>query len=162
MAAFPGWRGLNHFETVMNISFNDGSKHEDIAKMMLFAAHNVFVDDAGLLLLQALRSYLEYRTSLSLQVHTSETIADGCREVLTLDTVMKVQLISHSDFILIIFRIISPLVRERTMRRKIGTSRNSTPVNTLLTTSKIRVRVEISERRQVNPCTAKSAKPTTG
>ncbi|KAJ7447334.1 hypothetical protein B0H11DRAFT_2335669, partial [Mycena galericulata] len=55
MAAFPRWRGLGHFETVMNTSFNDGSKHEDIAKMMLFVAHNVLVDDAGLLLLQALR-----------------------------------------------------------------------------------------------------------
>ncbi|KAJ7508184.1 hypothetical protein B0H11DRAFT_1848468 [Mycena galericulata] len=89
MAAFPRWRGLGHFETVMNTSFNDGSKHEDIAKMMLFVAHNVLVDDAGLLLLQALRSYLEYRTSLSLEVHTSQTIADGKREVLALDSVMK-------------------------------------------------------------------------
>ncbi|KAJ7116962.1 hypothetical protein C8R44DRAFT_832414 [Mycena epipterygia] len=89
MAAFPRWRGLNHFETVMNTSFNDGSKHEDIAKMMLFVAHNVLVDDAGLLLLQALRSYLEYRTMLSFEVHTSETIADGNREVLTLGSVMK-------------------------------------------------------------------------
>ncbi|KAJ6559821.1 hypothetical protein B0H19DRAFT_945156 [Mycena capillaripes] len=39
-AAFPRWRNLNHFETVMNTSFNDGSKHEDIAKIMLFIAHN--------------------------------------------------------------------------------------------------------------------------
>ncbi|KAJ7797268.1 hypothetical protein B0H14DRAFT_2531223, partial [Mycena olivaceomarginata] len=57
MAAFPRWRGLGHFEIVMNTSFNDGSKHEDIAKMMLFVAHNVLIDDAGLLLLQSLRSY---------------------------------------------------------------------------------------------------------
>lgn len=28
----PRWRGLNHFESVMNISFNDGSKNRDIAK----------------------------------------------------------------------------------------------------------------------------------
>ncbi|KAJ6473947.1 hypothetical protein DFH09DRAFT_1293679 [Mycena vulgaris] len=89
MAMFPRWRGLNHFGTVMNTSFNDGSKHEDIAKMMLFVAHNVLVDDAGLLLLQALRSYLEYRTLLSFEVHTSETIAAGRREVLNLDSVMK-------------------------------------------------------------------------
>ncbi|KAJ6552670.1 hypothetical protein DFH09DRAFT_1496806 [Mycena vulgaris] len=89
MAMFPRWRGLNHFGTVMNTSFNDGSKHEDIAKMMLFVAHNVLVDDAGLLLLQALRSYLEYRTLLSFEVHTSETIAAGRREGLNLDSVMK-------------------------------------------------------------------------
>ncbi|KAF8164144.1 hypothetical protein K438DRAFT_2067539 [Mycena galopus ATCC 62051] len=61
MAAFPRWRNLNHFETVMNTSFNDGSKHEDIPKMMLFVAYNVLVDDeeAGVVLLQALRSYLD-------------------------------------------------------------------------------------------------------
>jgi hypothetical protein len=90
MAAFPRWRNLNHFETVMNTSFNDGSKHEDIAKMMLFVAHTVLVDDAGLLLLQALRSYLEFRTALAAEVHTTETVNDGCREVDILDSVMKV------------------------------------------------------------------------
>jgi hypothetical protein len=90
MAAFPRWSNLNHFETVMNTSFNDGSKHEDIAKMILFVAHNVLDDDAGLLLLQALRSYLEFRTALSAEVHTAETIADGNREVNILDSVMKV------------------------------------------------------------------------
>ncbi|KAJ6572551.1 hypothetical protein DFH09DRAFT_916657, partial [Mycena vulgaris] len=89
MAAFPRWRGLNHFETVMNTSFNDGSKHEDIAKMILFVAHNILVDEAGLLLLQACRSYLETRTSIAFQVHTSETISAGRRELLTFDTVME-------------------------------------------------------------------------
>ncbi|KAJ6630015.1 hypothetical protein B0H10DRAFT_2184050 [Mycena sp. CBHHK59/15] len=89
MAAFPHWSGLNHFETVMNTSFNDGSKHKDITKMMLFVAHIVLIDDVGLLLLQALRSYLELCTSITFEVHTSVTIADGCRELLTLGSVMK-------------------------------------------------------------------------
>lgn len=97
MAAFPRWRNLNHFETVMNTSFNDGSKHEDIAKMMLFVAHNVLVDEAGILLLQAIRSYLEFRTSFAAEVHTSETIAEGSREVDTLDSVMKVGFNQESD-----------------------------------------------------------------
>ncbi|KAJ7687097.1 hypothetical protein B0H17DRAFT_1302090 [Mycena rosella] len=87
--AFPRWRNLNHFDGVMNKSFNDGSKHEDIAKMMLFVAHNIFIDNADLLLLQALRCYLDYRTSLSYEVHTTETIAEGRREVLALDSAMK-------------------------------------------------------------------------
>ncbi|KAJ6539999.1 hypothetical protein DFH09DRAFT_929817, partial [Mycena vulgaris] len=90
MAMFPRWRGLNHFGTVVTTSFNNGSKHKDIAKMVLFVAHNVLVDDAGRLLLQALCSYLEYRILLSFEVHTSETIAAGCREVLNLDSVMKI------------------------------------------------------------------------
>ncbi|KAJ7862034.1 hypothetical protein B0H14DRAFT_2575682 [Mycena olivaceomarginata] len=89
MAAIPRWRNLNHFETVMNTSFNDRSKHEDIAKMMLFVAHNVLVDEPGLLLLQALRSYLEFRNGLGAEVHTTESIADGHREVEILDSVMK-------------------------------------------------------------------------
>ncbi|KAJ6476594.1 hypothetical protein DFH09DRAFT_1253495 [Mycena vulgaris] len=99
MAAFPRWRGLNHFETVMNTSFNDGSKHEDIAKTMLFVAHNVLEDDAGLLLLQAVRSYLELRTSIGFQVHTSETIAAGRCEIMTLDSAMKARsnLLSQPD-----------------------------------------------------------------
>ncbi|KAJ7111639.1 hypothetical protein C8R43DRAFT_1091525 [Mycena crocata] len=89
IAAFPPWRGLNHFESVMNITFNDATKREDVGKIMLFVAHNVLVDDAGLLLLQMLRSYLEHRTALSFHVHTSETIANGKQELLTFDNLLK-------------------------------------------------------------------------
>ncbi|KAF8145632.1 hypothetical protein K438DRAFT_2097334 [Mycena galopus ATCC 62051] len=89
MAEFPRWRSLNHFETVMNASFNDGSKHEDIAKMMLFVAYNVLDDNAGVVLLQALRSYLEFRTALSAEVHTAETIAVGSGEVDILGSLIK-------------------------------------------------------------------------
>ncbi|KAJ7715170.1 hypothetical protein B0H14DRAFT_3171311 [Mycena olivaceomarginata] len=59
MSAMPCWSGLNHFDTVMNITFNDGSKNEDIAKMMLFATHNVLIDPVGVLILQVVRSFLE-------------------------------------------------------------------------------------------------------
>jgi hypothetical protein len=52
MSAMPRWSGLNHFDAVMNITFNDGSKNEDIAKMMLFATHNVLIDPVGVLVLQ--------------------------------------------------------------------------------------------------------------
>ncbi|KAG6822248.1 hypothetical protein H0H92_014638, partial [Tricholoma furcatifolium] len=41
----PRWRGLNHFESVMNITFNDGTKNCDISKIFLFAAHNVLSKD---------------------------------------------------------------------------------------------------------------------
>jgi hypothetical protein len=34
--------------------------------------------------------FLEFRTALSAEVHTAETIADGHREVNILDSVMKV------------------------------------------------------------------------
>ncbi|KAK6992349.1 hypothetical protein R3P38DRAFT_2802824 [Favolaschia claudopus] len=90
MASFPRWRNLKHFATVMNTSFNDGSKNEDIAKTILFVAHSVLKDEAGLLLLKALRCYLEYRTALSAEVHTAETIADGEKEVQLFNSAMQV------------------------------------------------------------------------
>ncbi|KAJ7877138.1 hypothetical protein B0H13DRAFT_2235919 [Mycena leptocephala] len=88
-AAFPRWRGLHHFDSIMNTTLNDGSKHEDVAKTMLFVAHSVLVDEPGLLLLQALRSYLVLRTAIKFEVHTSDTLAVGRNELLTLDSTVK-------------------------------------------------------------------------
>ncbi|KAJ7248079.1 hypothetical protein C8J57DRAFT_1438022 [Mycena rebaudengoi] len=76
---FPRWRGLHHFDYVTNISFNDGSKHEDIAKMMVFAAHTVLTDKLDLLLLQCIRSYVELDIYASFKLHTTDTIAAGRR-----------------------------------------------------------------------------------
>ncbi|KAK6988980.1 hypothetical protein R3P38DRAFT_3438975 [Favolaschia claudopus] len=97
MASFPRWRNLKHFATVMNTSFNDGSKNEDIAKTILFVAHSVLKDEAGLLLLKALPCYLEYRTALSAEVHTAETIADGEKEVQLFNSVMQPNAGKKSD-----------------------------------------------------------------
>ncbi|KAJ6610879.1 hypothetical protein B0H10DRAFT_2165954 [Mycena sp. CBHHK59/15] len=44
-SAFPRWRNLNHFDSVMSTAFNDGSKHEDIAKMIILASHNILERD---------------------------------------------------------------------------------------------------------------------
>ncbi|KAF9462181.1 hypothetical protein BDZ94DRAFT_1368680 [Collybia nuda] len=74
------WRGLNHFDSVMNISFNDGSKNHDISKIFLFAAHDLLLKDtnqAGYLLLQCLRSYLNIRMYADFDLHTEETIYAG-------------------------------------------------------------------------------------
>ncbi|KAJ7351162.1 hypothetical protein DFH08DRAFT_992342, partial [Mycena albidolilacea] len=90
--ALPRWRGLNHFKTVTNISFNDGSKHEDIAKMMIFAAHNILTaetDKIGVLLLACIRSYLELDMYAGLELHTADTIADGRRQLQKFDQLLK-------------------------------------------------------------------------
>ncbi|KAJ7824630.1 hypothetical protein B0H14DRAFT_3728340 [Mycena olivaceomarginata] len=90
--ALPQWRGLNHFKTVTNISFNDGSKHEDIAKMMIFAAHNILTtetDKIGVLLLACIRSYLELDVYAGLELHTADTIADGRRQLQKFDQSLK-------------------------------------------------------------------------
>ncbi|KAJ7059280.1 hypothetical protein C8F01DRAFT_1220265 [Mycena amicta] len=73
----PRWPNLNHFATVSNISFNDGSKHRDVAKMVLFAAHNLLKDELGQLLLQCIRAYLDVDMYLDLQLQTEETIEEG-------------------------------------------------------------------------------------
>ncbi|KAJ7263191.1 hypothetical protein B0H12DRAFT_1209494 [Mycena haematopus] len=79
----PRWRNLNHFQTVTNISFNDGSKHQDISKMMLYAVHNILTltDRIGLILLEWVRSYMELDMYVGLDLQTTETIAAG-RQVL--------------------------------------------------------------------------------
>ncbi|KAJ7360797.1 hypothetical protein DFH08DRAFT_921182 [Mycena albidolilacea] len=90
--ALPRWRGLNHFKAVTNISFNDGSKHEDIAKMMVFAAHNILTaetDKIGVLLLACIRSYLELDMYAGLELHTADTIADGRRQLQKFDQSLK-------------------------------------------------------------------------
>ncbi|KAK6984340.1 hypothetical protein R3P38DRAFT_3332873 [Favolaschia claudopus] len=74
--SFPRWRNLNHFQSVTNISFNDGSKHEDIAKMMVYASHDVLTDNAVDLY-------------VGLELHTAETIAAGRRHLQKFDRLMK-------------------------------------------------------------------------
>ena len=81
MDLLPRWRNLNHFSSISNMTFNDGSKHRDVSKMIIFAAHNILTDRLGLLLLRCTRSYLEVDAYLDLELHTTETIAKG-REAL--------------------------------------------------------------------------------
>ncbi|KAF9490004.1 hypothetical protein BDN71DRAFT_1525388 [Pleurotus eryngii] len=80
IAAIPPWRGLNHFNTVSTISFNDGSKNHDISKIILFACHNILTkeeDEVGYLLLRCLRAYMNMRMYAGLRLHTEETISAG-------------------------------------------------------------------------------------
>ncbi|KAG2160107.1 uncharacterized protein EDB93DRAFT_1237319 [Suillus bovinus] len=76
----PRWRNINHFKHVMDISFSDGSKYEDISKLIVFAAHDII--DRGThtlpyLLLRCIREYVNIDMYAALEVHTSETIAAG-------------------------------------------------------------------------------------
>ncbi|KAH7919486.1 hypothetical protein BV22DRAFT_1075186 [Leucogyrophana mollusca] len=78
--ALPRWHNLNHFEQVMSISFTDGTKNEDIAKLLIFAAHDIFIvsqNDLGHLLLQCIRAFVDVDMFAAFEVHTEETIAAG-------------------------------------------------------------------------------------
>ncbi|KAF7377675.1 hypothetical protein MSAN_00190400 [Mycena sanguinolenta] len=83
------WRNLNHFQTVTNISFNDGSKHEDIAKMMVYAAQNILTSSLGLKLLKVVRAYLELDIYVGLNLQTTPTIADGRQQLQKFNKLLK-------------------------------------------------------------------------
>ncbi|KAJ7720432.1 hypothetical protein B0H16DRAFT_1432379 [Mycena metata] len=87
--SMPRWRNLNHFQTVSNLSFNDGSKHEDISKIMIYAVHNILTDRLGLLLLQCVRGYMELNMYVGLELHTTNTIAAGRRQLEKFGELMK-------------------------------------------------------------------------
>ncbi|KAF7764020.1 hypothetical protein Agabi119p4_8557 [Agaricus bisporus var. burnettii] len=80
----PRWPGLNHFKSVMNISFNDGSKNRDISSLFIFAATCVLGHDqksAGYQLLMCLRPYLNVRMYAEFELHTHITILNGRKEL---------------------------------------------------------------------------------
>ncbi|KAJ7742454.1 hypothetical protein DFH07DRAFT_750441 [Mycena maculata] len=89
-AALPRWRNLSHFDSVMSIAFNDGTKHEDISRMMILACHDILVAKIDVLLLQLVRSYQELSLYVTLNLHTTETIAEGRKELLNFDRLLKV------------------------------------------------------------------------
>ncbi|KAH8985616.1 hypothetical protein EDB86DRAFT_3049177 [Lactarius hatsudake] len=80
----PRWRDLHHFSEVIKVDFTDGGKNEDISKVLVFAAHNLFSpekDKEGWKLLLCLRSFSILDLLLSLGVHTEETILAGRSEL---------------------------------------------------------------------------------
>ncbi|KAH9858046.1 hypothetical protein C2E23DRAFT_719166 [Lenzites betulinus] len=72
--------GLNHFYGVLDTSFTDGSKYEDIGKNLVLASHNVLTEEVsprGYALLCTIRTHKEEDTYVGLQLHTTWTLADG-------------------------------------------------------------------------------------
>ncbi|KAF8142339.1 hypothetical protein K438DRAFT_1635779, partial [Mycena galopus ATCC 62051] len=85
----PRWRNLSHFQTVTNLPFNDGSKHEDIAKMMIFAAQNIMTNELGVMLLACVRIYVELDIYAGLELQTEDTIAAGRQKLRNFDRLLK-------------------------------------------------------------------------
>ncbi|KAF8209353.1 hypothetical protein K438DRAFT_1572521 [Mycena galopus ATCC 62051] len=89
-ASFPRWRNLTHYDAVTGISFNDGSKHEDISKMIILTSHNVLVSDVDVLLLQLCRSYQELSLYITMRMQSEDRIADGRKEYQNFGRLLKV------------------------------------------------------------------------
>lgn len=106
------WRGLNHFSQLIETTFTDGSKYEDMSKVsyynllklwfltlhaqiILFLVHQHFnrtEDPTGYLLLRCIRSYIEIDMYAALEVHTEDTIAAGEKELRKFAELIKVSL----------------------------------------------------------------------
>ena len=107
MSLMQCWHNLNHFDNVLNISFSDGCKFEDIFKVchqnsdlltvlaffqiILFATHNVlYADQNTQLLLHCICSKAILCMWVGLDVHTDKTIAAGHQELNKFSSLMAV------------------------------------------------------------------------
>ncbi|KAG2134977.1 hypothetical protein BD769DRAFT_1664923 [Suillus cothurnatus] len=98
--SMPHWCNINHFNHVMDISFSDGSKYEDISKLIVFAAHDVI--DRGThalpyLLLRCICEYVNIDMYAALEVHTLETIAVGCLAIMEFTQLLDVSFFAKDD-----------------------------------------------------------------
>ncbi|KAG9310133.1 hypothetical protein JVU11DRAFT_9748 [Chiua virens] len=101
VANFPSWRQLTHFKTIINITFNDGNKIHDLAKVytyvtfdtqIFYSLLHVFKRNKvpeGYALLRMLKSYLELDGLLSLDVHTEHTLSMIEDELLKFNSVLE-------------------------------------------------------------------------
>ncbi|KAJ6459099.1 hypothetical protein C8R45DRAFT_942523 [Mycena sanguinolenta] len=69
---------------------NPSSKHEDIAKMMVHPAQNILTGSLGLKLLKCVRVYLELDLLVGLELHNTNTITAGCRQLQTFNKLLKI------------------------------------------------------------------------
>ncbi|KAG1729317.1 uncharacterized protein EDB91DRAFT_1239239 [Suillus paluster] len=79
IANFPQWRNLNHFKSVINVSFTDGNKFQDLSKQTLYAGLNILTPRAspeGYQLLRVISSYLQLDSWIGLDMHTESTLAE--------------------------------------------------------------------------------------
>ncbi|KAF9235747.1 hypothetical protein BU15DRAFT_77676 [Melanogaster broomeanus] len=98
--AFPRWRNLSHFSQVMGISFTDGSKHEEISKLLLFAAHPIIdrqKHPTAYQLLKCMRGFVELDNYTALEVHTEGTLAAGRAALKTFSELMMEYIKMTSD-----------------------------------------------------------------
>ncbi|KAG1761219.1 hypothetical protein EV702DRAFT_1053129, partial [Suillus placidus] len=98
--AFPHWRNLKHLAQVMNISFADGSVYEDISKMVVYAAHEILMEDdcpLGYLLLRCICLFLKLDAYTALEVHTTETISAGRHVVQAFSTYLQQYIDKSAD-----------------------------------------------------------------
>ncbi|KAG1882566.1 hypothetical protein F4604DRAFT_1879304 [Suillus subluteus] len=89
IANFLQWRNLNHFESIINISFTDGNKYQDLSKVTLNILTHRASPVGHQLLLCIISSYLQLDSWIGLDVHTEGTLAAIEAELLVFDAELK-------------------------------------------------------------------------
>ncbi|KAG2079379.1 uncharacterized protein F5147DRAFT_819992, partial [Suillus discolor] len=92
VASFPRWHNLNHFSTIIHITFSDGNKMQDLSKQAFYSAVNVLnqrTSPEGYKLLHVISSYLQLDSYIGLDMHMSSTLAAIDAELLVFDSALK-------------------------------------------------------------------------
>ncbi|KAJ3556868.1 hypothetical protein NM688_g1786 [Phlebia brevispora] len=79
VAMVPRFSGLTHFTSVSQIKLTDGTKFEDLSKIIIHVSHNVIDEKTcpeGIQLLKTIRAYQVLDTWLSFDLHTEETVRE--------------------------------------------------------------------------------------
>ncbi|GJF00634.1 hypothetical protein PsYK624_169280 [Phanerochaete sordida] len=89
----PRWPTLHHFEKgFTNISFTDGSKYDDLAKVMVHACHDVFPKDLcprEYTLMRLIRNYTICKNLGGLQVHTEQSLDELEKAILAFGDILE-------------------------------------------------------------------------
>ncbi|KAI6033747.1 hypothetical protein BKA83DRAFT_4460403 [Pisolithus microcarpus] len=88
----PHWHTLNHFDEALSISYTDSQKFEDLLKIVVFACHDILLQNTekeGYLLLRCLRVYIEFDLYTALELHTMHMIAAGWESLSTFNMLMQ-------------------------------------------------------------------------
>uniref|UniRef100_A0A8H7XUW4 Uncharacterized protein n=1 Tax=Psilocybe cubensis TaxID=181762 RepID=A0A8H7XUW4_PSICU len=95
----PRWSGLNHFASIIKTGeFADGTKYEDIAKIICYASHNVLEkSDRGYCLLKLMRSFVELDMYSSLIIHSSTTLHGLQKELAKFCSILEEYIQLHPD-----------------------------------------------------------------
>ncbi|KAF8601811.1 hypothetical protein BDV93DRAFT_607928 [Ceratobasidium sp. AG-I] len=82
--AVPPWPELNHFSRALSMDFSDGTKYEDLLRVVLHGA--IGLDRRYLSLIRLIRLQAEIRILAGLEIHTEDTIALGRERVIQFHT----------------------------------------------------------------------------
>ncbi|OJT12638.1 hypothetical protein TRAPUB_10879 [Trametes pubescens] len=75
--AIPRWPNLNHFTAVVAVNFTDGTKYEDMSKVIVPASYMVmkkYGSTRGMMLLKCIRRYMVLDMLAGLEVQVKETL----------------------------------------------------------------------------------------